>query len=111
MAEPSRTKLDARYQGTAHDLVCFGHYHILHYYKTDQRVYMNPGALGCNDLAIARYGIVDLQEGKVGVKFIGVPYDNMEYLKSYERLNVPDRAFLLKAFHGNQLEREDIERS
>lgn len=109
--EPSGTKLDARYQGTTYDLVCFGHHHILHYYKTDQRIYMNPGALGCNDLAIARYGIVDLQEGKIDVKFIGVPYDNREYLQSYERLNVPDRAFILKAFHGNQLERENIDGS
>lgn len=36
--EPSGTKLDAKYQGTAHDLVCFGHHHILHYYRTDQSI-------------------------------------------------------------------------
>ncbi|WP_258188260.1 MULTISPECIES: hypothetical protein [Bacillaceae] len=30
-------------------------------------------------------------------------YDNTKYLASYERLQVPDRDFILKIFHGNQL--------
>jgi len=104
--EPSGVKWDAKYKGTPYDLICFGHYHILHYFRTEQRVYMNPGALGCNDLAIARYGIVDFQKERLDVRFTAVPYGNRQYLQAYEHLNVPDKDFILKAFHGNQLEKE-----
>ncbi|MCK6075066.1 metallophosphoesterase family protein [Paenibacillus silvae] len=104
--EPAGIKWDAKYEGSSYDLICFGHYHILHYFRTARRVYLNPGALGCNDLAVARYGIVDFQKHQLDVKFTAVPYDNRPYLQSYARLNVPGRDFILKAFYGNQLEKE-----
>ena len=66
---------------------------------------MNPGALGCNDLAVARYGIIDFQKRRLDVRFAGVPYDNTKYLQAYAQLKVPDKDFILKAFHGNQLEK------
>lgn len=28
------------------------------------------------------------------------------FLESFEQLKVPDREFMIKAFHGNQLERD-----
>lgn len=57
-----------------------GH-HILHNYRSNSRVYFNPGALGCNDKPLAR----------------------CEKLKFYLELEVPEREFILKIFHGGQL--------
>lgn len=37
-----------------------GH-HILHNYRSNSRVYFNPGALGCNAKPLARYGIVEVK--------------------------------------------------
>lgn len=104
--EPSGVKLDAKYKETSYDLICFGHYHILHYFRTARRVYMNPGALGCNEFAVARYGIAEFHKDRLDVKFTAVTYDNRQYLQAYERLNVPNKDFILKAFHGNQLDKE-----
>lgn len=59
---PTGLALDAKYKGSPYNLVCFGHHHPIHYFKTDQRVYLNPGALGCNEHAIARYAVVELQK-------------------------------------------------
>ncbi|WP_458126477.1 hypothetical protein [Paenibacillus sp. Z3-2] len=67
---------------------------------------LNPGALGCNDHAIARYAIVELQKRTMSIQLIGTTYDNKAFLESFEQLNVPDREFMIKAFHGNQLERD-----
>jgi hypothetical protein len=103
---PSGLKLDTRYKGSPYDLICFGHHHPVHYLKTDHRVYLNPGALGCNDYSIARYAIVELKGGTMSIQLLGMAYENRAFLKSFEELKVPDREFLIKAFHGNQLERD-----
>lgn len=100
--EPSGDKLDTRYLNSGYDLVCFGHHHPVHYFKTDARLYLNPGALGCHHEPIARYGIVDLSVNRLDASLIEVPYDNTDFLQSYERLQVPDRSFILDIFHGNQ---------
>ncbi|WP_017814757.1 metallophosphoesterase family protein [Paenibacillus shenyangensis] len=103
---PTGLKLDTRYNGSPYDLICFGHHHPIHYFKTAQRVYLNPGALGCNDYSIARYAIVELKEETIDIQLLGRAYENKAFLKSFEELKVPDREFLIKAFHGNQLERD-----
>ncbi|MEN1984822.1 metallophosphoesterase family protein [Paenibacillus hubeiensis] len=100
---PSGLKLDAKYEGSTYSLVCFGHHHPIHYFKTEQRIYLNPGALGCNDHAIARYAIVELHERIINIHFAGIAYENRAFLESFEELGVPDRDFIIKAFHGNQL--------
>ncbi|MBA2870543.1 putative phosphodiesterase [Anoxybacillus calidus] len=40
-------KLDELYKTFDVDVVCFGHHHILHHFKSKERLYINPGALGC----------------------------------------------------------------
>ncbi len=103
---PSGLALDAKYKDSPYNLVCFGHHHPIHYFKTAQRTYLNPGALGCNDHAIARYAVVELQKTTINIQLIGATYDNKAFLESFEQLKVPDRDFMIKAFHGNQLERD-----
>lgn len=103
---PSGLKLDMWYENSPHSLVCFGHHHPIHYFKTDQRIYLNPGSLGCNDLALARYAVVEIKSGAINIQLIGIAYENKAFLESFEELKVPDREFILKAFHGNQLERD-----
>ncbi|NGZ76931.1 metallophosphoesterase family protein [Saccharibacillus alkalitolerans] len=100
---PSGTKLDRTYANSPYDLVCFGHHHPIHHFQTERRTYVNPGALGCGDRAAARYAIAELQNGTIRVHLLGVAYDNRDFLESFERLQVPDRDFILRVFHGNQL--------
>ena len=100
--EPNGERLDALYSGSAADVVCFGHHHPVHLYRSSRRLYLNPGSLGCADSPVARYAILDLSNEQAEVELRSVPYDNSAFLASYQRLGVPERDFLLAVFHGNQ---------
>ncbi|MDQ6597521.1 metallophosphoesterase family protein [Bacillus salipaludis] len=101
--EPTDKKLDEFYQNSTAAIVCFGHHHVIHHFKTKNRLYLNPGALGCNHKPYAPYAILTIAEsGATNVCFKEVPYDNEEFLLGYKRLNIPDADYILKVFHGNQ---------
>lgn len=98
--EPSAEKLDARYDGDEAEVVGFGHHHPVHLFR-GQRLYINPGALGACDRPVARYAVLSLPaEGPVGVELGEAPYDPAEFLAAYERLQVPAREFIVRAFLG-----------
>jgi hypothetical protein len=82
--------------------VCFGHHHPVHLFRSASRLYLNPGALGCNDRPEARYALLTIDRERVDVQFRAVPYDNRAFLDSYQALNVPAGEFILQLFHGNQ---------
>lgn len=78
--QPTTSKLDELYKNSNADVICFGHHHIVHHFKSKERLYLNPGSLGCNHKPYAPY--VKLHIGKNGrqdVSFIEVPYDNREF--------------------------------
>lgn len=97
---PIGGRLDAHYADAPYRAVCFGHHHPVHQFRTARRLYLNPGALGCCDLPVARYALLD--PATLAVQLREVPYDIRAFLASYERLSVPARSFILRAFHGGQ---------
>jgi putative phosphoesterase len=101
--EPTEKKLDDHYQHSDADIVCFGHHHVVHCFKTKSRLYLNPGSLGCFHKPFAPYGILSIGEnGEMNISLKEVTYDNHEFLLGYKKLNVPDSDYILKVFHGNQ---------
>ena len=101
--EPTEVKLDEFYKNSQYDIVCFGHHHVIHHFKTKERLYLNPNSLGCQFKPFAPYGILTISSGgSVNVAFKEVPYDNKAFLQGYKKLNVPDSDYILKVFHGNQ---------
>ncbi|WHY88497.1 metallophosphoesterase family protein [Neobacillus novalis] len=101
--EPTIEKLDFLYRDSSADIVCFGHHHVIHHFKTKKRLYLNPCSLGCYPKPLASYTILTIGErGEIGVTFKEAPYDNKEFLLGYNRQNVPDSEYILKMFHGNQ---------
>ncbi|EKN70836.1 metallophosphoesterase [Neobacillus bataviensis LMG 21833] len=101
--EPTDKKLDFLYRASNADIVCFGHHHVIHHFKTKKRLYLNPGSLGCYHKPLASYTILTIgNRGEMNIVFREVPYENKEFLQGYIRLNVPDSDYFLKTFHGNQ---------
>jgi putative phosphoesterase len=100
--QPTTKNLDELYQDCDAEIVCFGHHHILHHFKSKNRLYINPGALGCAHKPLAPYAILHIGDNGISVTFKEVAYDNREFLLAYEKLNVPARDFILQAFYGNQ---------
>ncbi|WP_064093502.1 metallophosphoesterase family protein [Rossellomorea aquimaris] len=102
-SQPTATELDKIYEGKKYDLICFGHHHILHHFRSNQRIYLNPGALGCHTKPTAVYSTITIKEdGCIECSIKEVSYDNKKFLLDYDRLQVPARETLLRIFHGNQ---------
>ena len=81
------------------DLVFYGHSHI----AADQRGqarYINPGSLGCTREPAAPYAVLDCVRGRCTVETRSVPYDDAPLFAAFEERQVPDRAFLYRAFFG-----------
>ncbi|WP_229666657.1 metallophosphoesterase family protein [Paraliobacillus quinghaiensis] len=101
--EPNVNKLDKFYETSKADVICFGHHHIVHHFKSKEKLYLNPSSLGCSYKPLAPYAEMHIGDsGQIDVAFIEVPYDNKEFLLSYQKLNVPAKDFILKIFHGEQ---------
>jgi predicted phosphodiesterase len=84
---------------TNYDFIGFGHHHILHNFKCGRTHFVNPGALGCNTIAEARYALIYKDNQKVRVEYKSVPYDRTKLVDTYSKYDMPEAAFLLKAFH------------
>lgn len=97
-ASPSLEGLESLYRDTPYGLIAFGHHHIVHEFRSDQRIYFNPGALGCGG-AIARFGLIEIDHAEIRVEKVSVSYDNAAFLRSYHELGVPDADFILPIFH------------
>ncbi|WP_112180436.1 metallophosphoesterase family protein [Paraliobacillus zengyii] len=101
--QPSTKRLEEIYEGTDYDVVCFGHHHAIHHFKSKNRLYVNPNSLGCTPKAFVPYSKLQIgKSGAIDVSFLEVPYDNKEFLLAYEQLNVPAKDIILKVFHGEQ---------
>ncbi|PWW06570.1 putative phosphoesterase [Paenibacillus cellulosilyticus] len=100
--QPSLDQLSSLFIDYAADLVCFGHHHPIHHFKSDTTIYLNPGSLGCSTAPTAPYAILTIERGQIEVECRHAVYDNSHFLASYELLQVPDRQFIMQAFHGNQ---------
>lgn len=103
IVEPSLSNLARLFEAHKESLIAFGHHHPVHYFRNDRQVFINPGSLGCNNKSTARYAIVTAGAQGFEVQLKEAEYDNSAFLASYAKLDVPDREFILRVFHGNQL--------
>lgn len=103
IVEPSLKNLTSLFKENEESLICFGHHHPLHFFESNHTIFLNPGSLGCNSKPTAPYSIVEIEKDEIIVHFNEATYDNTAFLQSYELLQVPDRDFLVKVFHGDQL--------
>jgi putative phosphoesterase len=103
IVQPQLDQISALFKDYTADLICFGHHHPIHHFRNERTFYLNPGSLGCSPSPSAPYAIVNIEKGHIEIQCRHAPYDNSQFLASYELLQVPDRHFIIKAFHGNQI--------
>lgn len=96
--EPTPSDLDDLFGDTSADIVFYGHHHPQSD-LTGRSRYVNPGALGCHDRALARFALLTIDsDGTREVRFHEAAYDPSPLLRELEAREVPDRELIRKAF-------------
>jgi len=97
---PTPVDLDHLFD-TAADYVFYGHIHSESDLQGQTR-FMNPGSLGCQKTAAAPYLILEDNNGVADIRMQATPYDDQGLFEAFESRDVPERAFIYKAFFGNR---------
>jgi predicted phosphodiesterase len=99
--EPTAQDLDQLFNGIDADVIFYGHAHQASDVKGNKH-YVNPGSLGCNPSAVARYTLAEFVNGKVNFEHREIEYDDAELFAAFEERNVPDREFIYEVFFGGR---------
>lgn len=99
--------LDTVFSSLEEQLIFFGHDHAPADVQGRSR-YVNPGSLGCCEEALARYCIAEFGRGTYKIKHCAVPYEDTALLQAFERRQVPDRAFIYRAFFGGRFQASPV---
>lgn len=74
---PTKEQVESLFKGLDGDIFLFGHEHTGSLTEIDGKFYLNFGTLGnMLEKDVARYGILDVAEGKVAYKSFNVSYDD-----------------------------------
>jgi predicted phosphodiesterase len=101
IAQTSIEELDQLFADTSGALIFYGHHHPQADAQGRAR-YTNPGSLGCNQHALARYCLADISQGRWTISQRAIPYDDRALYAAFEQRAVPERAFLYRAFFGGR---------
>ena len=107
MTSPTPADLDKSFALFAPNTSFLNFYGHNHHFSdlVGQARYVNPGSLGCAPEPIARYTLVEYERGNYKLVHRAVPYDDAELLHAFEQRNVPERAFIYRAFFGGRFPR------
>jgi putative phosphoesterase len=97
---PTPADLDHLFDTTA-AYVFYGHAHSASDLQGRTR-FTNPGSLGCQKTAVAPHLILEITQGKLDIQKRTASYDDKGLYNAFEARDVPERAFIYKAFFGNR---------
>lgn len=99
---PQDADVEKMTAGIRGDIILVGHDHSKTIRKVGNRWYINVGSLGCpgRDGNIARAGVLTIEEDKVEMEAVELPYDVDAVLRKIEELNYPDAENIKKFFYG-----------
>jgi putative phosphoesterase len=104
LRQPGVEDLDRLFAQEEAELIFYGHTHQA--LDRQGRVrYVNPGALGCHNQPLARYVVVQVENGHYTLEHRAAPYDIRRLYETFETRQVPEREFIYRAFFGGLLGR------
>lgn len=82
-------------------IILFGHMHEQLYLNRKNKIFVNPGSLGCSILpSTISFCIIETKTREWNFLFKNLKYDESKLKSDYVRLKVPDRKFILNNFYG-----------
>jgi predicted phosphodiesterase len=100
--EPTAHDMELIFGSRRGGIVFFGHDHLRRDIRGRTR-YVNPGALGCHEDAVARYCLADFAGGRCRVRFRGAEYSDDELRRLFEERKVPQRRRIYTTFFPERL--------
>ena len=91
------------FSGIDADIYLYGHTHKEIYNKNSNKIYINPGALGCpGKTDNAPYGILEISNNKIEYKQLKAKYNVQKVIEDIEKIAFPDYRSVLKIFYGKE---------
>ena len=100
--EGTKENLSVLFAGTHARIIGFGHHHPAQQVETNQTLYINPGALGCQQTAVAPVAIVNWEKDHVRSEILMIPYDDRPFLNVLNTTEMPERELMRRLFFGNR---------
>lgn len=97
--DPEASDLDEIFSSLDSDLVFYGHHHPNSDMVSKAR-YVNPGSLGCHTEPVARFAVLECREKRYELEVRGISYDDSALFREFEKREVPERKFIIRAFFG-----------
>lgn len=94
--DPDLDDLDDLFRGLQAEIVFYGHHHPAADH-TGRARYINPGSLGCGPESVARFTVVDDDDG-LTLQHHAVPYDRAPLHTALVHRDLPGHEFLRRAF-------------
>ena len=87
------------YENFDTDIVVFGHTHEKLYIENNDKIFINPGSLGCSKNGTIDFAVLNIDNKQnINCTFESLEYDKTKLIEDYYNNNVPDKEFLLKTF-------------
>jgi predicted phosphodiesterase len=104
LTDPGSDALDRLFITPEADVIFYGHYHPASDVQGRAR-YVNPGSLGCDREALARFAILDIAaDGMRDLRVFAVPYDPSDYFRQLREREVAEREFIEREIFGRDSE-------
>ena len=92
---------EVMFLGIEADIYLYGHTHEEIYNVKNNKMYINPGALGCpGKTQNAPYGILDISNGEVKYEQLHAKYDVQEVIDCIQNVKFPGYKDVLEVFYG-----------
>lgn len=93
------TKMFAEYDA---DIIVYGHNHMSSFVKSNEKMYINCGSLGCPHRFIgeAKGGIITIYDGKVDFEMINANYDINKVIRKIDDIRYSDFEIIKHIFYG-----------
>lgn len=99
--ENNMQSFENNYKDFETNFVLFGHTHEKMLIEYHNKIYLNPGSLGCSFNKNVDFAILELEDGEFEkCTFESLKYDKNLVINDYLKYEVPDREFILKIFYG-----------